>query len=78
MKNSNNDSLTRESPSGASPCGNAALKKPAKTFKFVAPKHNVMSAFELQALAEMERLDNDPTPEQMDELFAALEWRKIK
>lgn len=72
MKLTNNDSVTRESPSGASPSGFAAFKKtPAKTFNVSPAKmHNVtagLSSFEKQALAEMEWLDTI-TAEQVDEL----------
>ena len=71
MINETNNSVTRESPSGASPSGFAAFKKtPAKTFNVSAKMHNVtagLSAFEKQALAEMEWLDTI-TAEQVDEL----------
>lgn len=72
MKLTNDNSVTRESPSGNSPSGFAAFKKtPAKTFSVSPAKmHNVtpgLSAFEKQALAEMEWLDTI-TAEQVDEL----------
>mgnify|MGYP003116057594 CR=1 FL=1 len=55
---------------GSAVCGSFLINPPS--YQHFVPEMDAASKMERLYMEELERLENEPTPEQVDELFAAL------
>ena len=72
MTNKDNDNGLASEVSdafGSAVCGSFLINPPSQHF---VPEMDAASKMERLYMEEMERLDNTPTPEQVDQLFNAL------
>ena len=73
MTNKDNDNGLASEVSdafGSAVCGSFLINPPS--YQHFVPEMDAASKMERLYMEELERLDNTPTPEQVDELFAAL------